>query len=316
MDRGKSMRVLLATDGSQCAVEAAWLLAHLPHADSLELTVIFVSNIPNLHGAGDIVELTRRLEMADKEKARAIFAHLQGIFEGANAMLKLVVGTGHIGTQILQAAEAGDCDLIVLGAVGHSLFERMFGSTSDFVATHAKCSVLVVRPTGLKTAKRPIDIAIAYDETESSSAIFGQLSQFGWGPNSKIELVNVVSMPLNYTEIPIPIDFEAIMSLRNRELDVAANRFRQLSPTVSTHVFEANHVGDGIVRFVKKFGSDIIVLGNTGGGLLSSILLGSVSKYVLRHSECSVWITRKNSKAINGLPSTTHPAAEESGATR
>ena len=294
------MKVLLATDGSQYAEEAAWLLAHLPHAEKLELTVLFVSNIPNLHGAADIEDLTKRLEIADKEKSAALFTHLNSIFEGANASLELVVGKGHIGTQVLHTAEARECDLIVLGAVGHSLFERMFGSTSDFVATHAKCSVLVVRPTGLKTGKRPIDVAIAYDETDTSSAVFGQLSQFGWGPNSKMELVNVVSIPFNYSEIPIPIDFDAILSLKKQELDEAANRFRALSPTVSTHVFEANHVGDGIVRFVKNTCSDIIVLGSSGGGLLSTILLGSVSKYVLRHAECSVWISRRNAKSSGG----------------
>jgi len=54
------MKVILATDGSQCALEAAWLLAHLPHSDKLELTVLFVSNIPNLHGAGDVAEITKR----------------------------------------------------------------------------------------------------------------------------------------------------------------------------------------------------------------------------------------------------------------
>ncbi len=219
---------------------------------------------------------------------------MNGIFDGANATLELVVGNGHIGTQILQSAEARNCDLIVLGAVGHSLFERMFGSTSDFVATHANCSVLVVRPTGLKNAKRPIDVAIAYDETEASAAVLDQLSQFGWGPNSKMELVNVVSIPFNYSEIPIPFDFDAIVSFKKRELDAAAKRFRELTPTVSTHVLEANHVGDGIVRFVKNAQSDIVVLGNTGGGLLNSILLGSVSKYVLRHADCSVWIARGN----------------------
>ncbi len=294
------MKVLLATDGSQYAEEAAWLLAHLPHAEKLELTVLFVSNIPHLHGAGNIEDLSKRLEMADKEKSATLFIHLNSIFEGANASLELVVGTGHIGTQVLHTAEARGCDLIVLGAVGHSLFERMFGSTSDFVATHATCSVLVVRPTGLKTGKRPIDVAIAYDETDASSAVFGQLSQFGWGPNSKMELVNVVSIPFNYSEIPIPIDFDAIISLKKQELDAAANRFRELSPTVSAHVFQANHVGDGIVRFVKNTCSDIIVLGNTGGGLLSTILLGSVSKYVLRHAECSVWISRRNAKPSGG----------------
>ena len=288
------MKVLLATDGSQFAEEAAWLLAHLPHAEKLELSILFVSNIPQLHGAGDVAEFTKRLEIADKEKAVSLFDQMNGIFDGANATLELVVGNGHIGTQILQSAEARNCDLIVLGAVGHSLFERMFGSTSDFVATHANCSVLVVRPTGLKNAKRPIDVTIAYDETEASAAVFDQLSQFGWGPNSKMELVNVVSIPFNYSEIPIPFDFDAIVSFKKRELDAAAKRFRELTPTVSTHVLEANHVGDGIVRFVKNAQSDIVVLGNTGGGLLNSILLGSVSKYVLRHADCSVWIARGN----------------------
>ena len=294
------MKVLLATDGSQFAEEAAWLLAHLPHAEKLELTVLFVSNIPHLHGAGDMENLTKRLEVADREKTAALFAHLNSIFDGANATLELVVAKGHIGTQVLHTAKARECDLIVLGAVGHSLFERMFGSTSDFVATHATCSVLVVRPTGLRTGKRPIDVAIAYDETDASSAVFGQLSQFGWGPNSKMELVNVVSIPYNYSEIPISIDFDAIMSFKKRAMDAAADRFRELSPAVSTHVFEANHVGDGIVRFVKNTCCDIVVLGNSGGGLLSNILFGSVAKYVLRHAECSVWITRKNDNASDG----------------
>jgi len=38
------MKVILATDGSQHAEEASWLLARLPHSDKLELTVVYVSN--------------------------------------------------------------------------------------------------------------------------------------------------------------------------------------------------------------------------------------------------------------------------------
>jgi len=287
------MKIILATDGSQYAEEAAWLLAHLPHSERLELTVLYISNLPNLHGARNIEDLIAQLEKADREKTATLFAHLQEIFEGANTTLELVVGKGHIGTEIIRTAENLKSDLIVLGAVGHSLLERMFGSTSDFVATHAKCSVLVVRPTGLRTAKRPIDVSIAYDDTDTTSAVFEQLSQFGWGANTKMELVSIVSIPFNYSEVPLPFDLEGIMAVKKHALSAAANRLRELSPVVSSHVFEANHVGDGLVRFVKKTRTDIIVLGNTGGGLLSTFLLGSVSKYVLRHAECSVWIARK-----------------------
>jgi nucleotide-binding universal stress UspA family protein len=72
---------------------------------------------------------------------------------------------------------------------------------------------------------------------------------------------------------------------------------RELTPVVTTNVIESSHVGDGLVQFVKENKSDVIVLGSTGGGLLSALLLGSVSRYVLRHAGCSVWIARKNGLA-------------------
>ena len=289
------MKILLATDGSQFAEEAAWLLAHLPHTERLELTVLYISNIPSLHGVANATELTKSLQFADQEKARSILVHLESIFDGANASLTLEVGEGHVGTQIIRTADTQASDLIVLGAVGHSLFERMFGSTSDFVATHAKCSVLVVRPTGLRNANRPINVCVAYDETDSTSAVFGQLAQFGWGANCKMNAVSIVSAPYTYSEIPIPFDIDKIIATRKKAIEAKENKLRELTPVVRTHVIESSHVGDGLVKFAKEYKSDVIVLGSTGSGLLSTLLLGSVSRYVLRHAECSVWIARKNS---------------------
>jgi nucleotide-binding universal stress UspA family protein len=285
------MKVILATDGSQYAEEAAWLLAHLPHVEHLELTVLFVSNIPNLYGS--TAELTKRMQAEDTEKAAALFVHLREIFDGADTALELVFAHGHIGKTIVNEAHARKSDLIVLGAIGHSMLDRLFGSTSDFVATHASCSVLVVRPTGLNNAKRPIDVCFAYDTSNSSSAVFEQLSQFGWGENSKIDVANVVSIPFIYSEIPYELDIDGIKTATLRELESAAIRLRKYSPHVKTHVLEANHVGDRLVQFAKEKGSDIIIMGNTGSGLINTFLLGSTSKYVLRHAACSVWIARK-----------------------
>ncbi len=287
------MKVMLATDGSQYAEEAAWLLAHLPHSERLELTVLFVTNTPNLRGIKNADDLMRRLEAADKKKAVSLLEHLRNLFDGANASIELVVKHGHIGAAIVREAESQRSDLVVLGAIGHSLFERMFGSTSDFVATHAKCSVLIVRPTGLKKAKRPIDVCIAFDETDPSSVVFEQLALFGWGANTKMEVVSVVTLPFAYSEVPYEFDMEDTKSEKKKAIESAANRLREISPYVETYVFESSHIGDALVRFCKNNGSDIVVLGNTGGGLLSTFFLGSVSKYVLRHAPCSVWIARK-----------------------
>jgi nucleotide-binding universal stress UspA family protein len=268
------MKLILATDGSQYAEEAAWLLSRLPHSEKLELIVLFINNLPDLRGAQNATALLGQLQIANQNKASSIFNHLKSIFQGANATLELVVGEGQIGTQIVDIAESRKCDLVVLGAVGHSLIERMFGSTSDFVATHAGCSVLVVRPTGLRAASRPINVCIAYDEERAFAT------------------TSVVSMPFNYSDIHIPFEMEEIIELRKGRLQVAADRIRELSSNVTTHVLEENHIGNAIVRFAKKSQSDIVVLGDSGGGFVSTLFLGSVSKYVLRHAECSVWIAR------------------------
>ena len=48
--------------------------------------------------------------------------------------------------EILEKAEAFDADLIVVGSQGQGAFSRfLLGSVSQYLATHAKCSVLIVK---------------------------------------------------------------------------------------------------------------------------------------------------------------------------
>jgi nucleotide-binding universal stress UspA family protein len=291
------MKVILATDGSTHSEDAAWLLAHLPHSDKLELVVLYVSNAPNLRGSMNDAELIKRIEIADELRAKSIFQHVNVLFEGANASLELVIAEGHIGTTIVNEAKTRESHLIVLGAVGHSLFERMLGSISDFVATHAHCSVLVVRPTGLEARRRPIDLCIAYDESEPSAEAIKQLGQFGWGAKTNMDVIGVVTIPFVYSEIPYEFDLEEIKDTKEQAIGAAAEELSKLSPNVKTHLIDSTHVGDALVEFAKKRGSDVIVMGNTGDGMLSRFLVGSTSRYVLRHAKCSVWIARKHAVA-------------------
>jgi nucleotide-binding universal stress UspA family protein len=54
--------------------------------------------------------------------------------------------SGHPAEQILRAARVEDCDLIVMGAYGHSRFlEIFFGSTVDEVMRGATCPLLICR---------------------------------------------------------------------------------------------------------------------------------------------------------------------------
>lgn len=287
------MRVILATDGSDNAKEAAWFLAHLPHVDKLELSVLFVSNVQNLHSSINEADLIKRIEAGDQERANAIFETLKEAFDGANASLELVFAIGNIGTSIIKEAESRQADLIVLGAVGHSLLERMLGSVSDFVASHARCSVLVVRPTHLEAKKTPLKICVAVDDSDPSRHAISEIGCFGWGPNTSMDVINVVTIPYVYSEFPYEFDLTEINAAMQVVLDKASDALRPLTPNVDSHVIDWNHIGDGIVQFANKNESDLIVLGDTGSGMLGRFFLGSVSRYVLRHSKCSVWIARK-----------------------
>ncbi|MGI9470586.1 MAG: universal stress protein, partial [Rubripirellula sp.] len=46
------------------------------------------------------------------------------------------------------------------------------------------------------------------------------------------------------------------------------------------------------VKYTEDNDTDLIVIGDTGRSTLARALLGSVSRHVLRHAKCGVWITR------------------------
>ena len=103
---------------------------------------------------------------------------------------------GIVGSRLSDAANELDVDLVVVGARGRSAVRRLLlGSTSDFVATHAPCSVLVVRPTGLREGKRPIRIAVGYEESEPAEAALEEFAETSWGTQTAVS-TSFLSSPL------------------------------------------------------------------------------------------------------------------------
>lgn len=289
------MRVLLATDGSKHAEQAASLLARLPHSHPLELAILAVTPPRGFHGAIDVVEWLERSQEAEKQKMVEACGRIERLFEGADAQLQTIFVNGHPGSTIVAQAEALKSELIVLGAVGSNVLARvMLGSTSDFVATHATCSVLVVRPDqGESPSEHILKVCIADDESPAAEFAIEHLSEFGWGAHTHIDLVNVLLSPMSYSELPVTYDSEALWMEMLEKVSARLVDVKALSPSVSPHVIEANHVGEGLVDFVKRRGSNLLVLGNTGRSLLSQFLMGSTSRFTLRHGRCSVWIARQ-----------------------
>jgi nucleotide-binding universal stress UspA family protein len=184
--------------------------------------------------------------------------------------------------------------MVILGAEGHPVVERVFlGSVSDFVATHAHCSVMVVRPTGLRDREHgEMRVCLAYDDSEPCNFAMQQLGKFGLKKNVHLDVVSVLNIPFTYMSEPIEIDHEPIRQSMLKTTSAAADSLHTVTEKTQPHVIEGSHIGETLVQFTKKNNTDLVVLGSTGFGLVARFLLGSVSRFVLRHARCSVLIAR------------------------
>jgi nucleotide-binding universal stress UspA family protein len=286
------MKVLFATDGSLSAEAAGSLLARLPHSDRLELTIMAVTPILEVFGVNEVVEWAKSVSTTEKEFATKVCQHLAKVFDGADAKIEIVVVEGNPGAAIVSQAKARGCELIVLGAIGHSSLERVIqGSVSELVATKAHCSVLIVRPDSIPDGE--FNICVAYDDSQPSKVIFEDLAKFKWGKGVQLNIAHAVETPFSYSDVPLAYDMTPILTEMKEIVGKVAASVENQFPNVKPHVFEANHAGAGIVDFAAQHRSNLIMLGDTGKGLIGEFLLGSVSRFVLRHAKGSVWIARK-----------------------
>jgi nucleotide-binding universal stress UspA family protein len=136
------MKVLIAYDGSEAAGHALTRAGQIAQRGDAEVTVISVVPLqasgPRSAGpviSGDVEEHGRELDEA--------VARLKSEFSVDAEKIEAV---GHPAESIVDEAERGKFDVIVVGHRGHHGVARfLVGSTATRVVTHAHCDVLVVR---------------------------------------------------------------------------------------------------------------------------------------------------------------------------
>ncbi len=145
------MKILLAVDGSAHSGAAVDEVARLPWPEGSHVRVISVAEMPlappaHFAGAGalypELLKAARHGALAAAEGAAAELRHVGK--EGLT--VDTVTPTGSARELILAEAEKWEPDLIVLGSQGRGFWGRLFlGSVSSAVASHAGCSVEIVR---------------------------------------------------------------------------------------------------------------------------------------------------------------------------
>jgi nucleotide-binding universal stress UspA family protein len=137
-------------------------------------------------------------------------------------------------------------------------------------------------------------ILVAIDGSAVSEGAFYAAVEQAQAWKADLHAVYVVETGL-FTDIPADNKLEVMFSLLEQEGTGALDHIKEIAKKknvqVTTH-FVQGHAGDTIIKTGEDIKADLIILGSHGKSNVDRLLLGSVSSFVVEHSQVSVLVVR------------------------
>lgn len=226
--------------------------------------------------------------------------------------IKSLVQAGSPARMLLRAAEEWRPDLIVVGAHGSNISERVvFGSTAQKVLSEASCSVRVTRGGTQELLERwghatsawdalpdesPVRIVIGVDGSPGSLAAVHAVAGRNWPRGSKARLVTSVMVhKLARARVNAPTGAESeIVTVQNEAHDIQQVLKSEL---VAAGLDVSATVREGDPRIVlldesERWSADVIFMGASGYEHLERYLLGIVTTSIATRAYCTVEVVR------------------------
>jgi nucleotide-binding universal stress UspA family protein len=285
-------RILLATDGSECADTAGRVAVDLANRSGAELDVVHAFEfVPPREYAGVALRLRSPGEFT-KQGQRVLDEQVGRIREMGGEVADARLCVGSPADQILCRAEASDADLIVVGRRGLGGVKRLLmGSVSEGVVQHARCPVLVVCGDG--EVWPPARVVISDDTSEDARKAGELAAGIGGLFGAEGVLVQVYPRVLKSTQEMSALESKIVdHALREAESELA-NRAEELAPLlgsvpeVKLVVDEAEAGVDGVAPTILEEAAgagvpSLISVGRRGLGAVQRARVGSVSTKVIR----------------------------------
>ncbi len=248
---------------------------------------------PYLDMPGDPRLLETPQELVDRGLAAAA-----GRVRAAGVAVVVEHRTGAAVQQILDAAEEGHADVIVLGTHGRGGFERLvLGSVTEKLLRLARCAVLTVPHSVVGTAADQVRwarILCAHDGSPGSQAGVAYAAALAERAGARLTLVSVVETVPHDGDFTGP-EFRAFRELRQQHATEALDA--ALSPEVRSRCHVEDRIVYGkpsqqILAVAQQLRPDVIVMGVQGRGALDLMVFGSTVNEVVRQAEHPVLTVR------------------------
>ena len=285
--------IVVGFDGSDHAVDALALGRLLARATGAELLVVCAYPDDPLGESATAVEIAGEM----RTDAEAHLSRAREIVAGAGERAELRAVAGASPSHVLHdLAEELGARAIVVGPTHHgTVLRRITGSTPEHVLDHAPCPVAVApdgfaaREAGTGALRR---VAVAYDGGDEAGHALAAAAELARAAGARVRLVTVVNSAAVGMYPPLDVSsYEQLAELARREaqgrLAAAVAEADLDGVEVETAVLD----GDVDVALVEDSREDdLLFAGSRGHGPFRRVLLGSVSRHLLRESACPVVI--------------------------
>lgn len=142
------MKILVATDGSKSALRAVKYAAGLVRSIRSASNAITLINVHDDIGMRHAESFVGNDEVADylRELSEKELKPARKLLDAAGIKHDMAIRTGHVSQEIVQFAQSGKFDLIVVGSKGRSaIADLLLGSVAQRVLATAKQPVVLVK---------------------------------------------------------------------------------------------------------------------------------------------------------------------------
>ena len=314
------MKILIASDGSDCAEAALDDLKRAGLPGEAEVQIISVAEVwlpPPPPSNDEILERAKEVKVpADFKRVYsrgyAALKEALALAERASDRVKTNfpgwkvsadASCGSPAWEVVFRADEWKPDLVVVGSHGRTALGRLvLGSVSQRVLTEARCSVRIARGR-VEEQDSPVRIIVGIDGSPGSEEAVRAVAARTWPPNSEVKVI-IVDDPLipDYVWDLIPASARTIEEDNKEELAWAEKMLAQSAAMLSrTEIKVTTEIRQGdpkkdLPQAAEEWGADCIFVGSAGfSNRLERFVLGSVSAAVAARAHCSVEVVRKSS---------------------
>lgn len=292
------MKILLPTDGSGYSEAAAKFLQRLRLSSDDEITILHViSEEPFQDGKDYYSKRSREFKLLIAPK---ILGNAMNILKAVPAKIDAVTVSGYPDTCIVDAAIERNSDLIVMGPKRvRGIQSHIVGSVTKAVSINSPKPVLVIKPYR-GSSNGTMKILFPTDGSDHARKAGELLLAMPFDDTLEITVLHVITpafydIPEEYISKMDPAMKEELKNFIEKEFrfsdEVVARTTRHLYERFSRvdSIIKLGDPADEILQTAYELKPDIIALGSKGMGGFRG-LIGSISRYILSVTECSVLI--------------------------